>query len=352
MKYNFYIEGHFYSKERIPKIYIEKQYFQSKPNELYKCCVTGISIYFDSINIFFPKGYNIDIDFEKLLVAGKLLFQTINKYRNEIILNEDEIEWLGNENSSIKLLNTYEWIIKDFIKHGLYIEMDEKEEVNSKGKIDWNKTIKNELPIIKQGQFIYTNIHTKKTKLRTDNYVSKIHNNIMVECIEKLGWLFNLDISLDYCELDLDKEKQLVILKQKLNETFKERDIQLIKKLISIIENKTSDLKNFEIVTPYFYTIWEEMLKIIFKHDHSLLRIMPKPYWLIENKKNYTTQIPDILIKNNDDLIIIDAKYYSIEFRKHNKYPGWESIVKQLYYSLSLATKFKNITNLFFYQNI
>lgn len=107
----------------------------------------------------------------------------------------------------------------------------------------------------------------------------------MVECIEKLGWLFNLDISLDYCELDLDKEKQLVILKQKLNETFKERDIQLIKKLISIIENKTSDLKNFEIVTPYFYTIWEEMLKIIFKHDHSLLRIMPKPYWLIENKK-------------------------------------------------------------------
>ena len=39
------------------------------------------------------------------------------------------------------------------------------------------------------------------------------------------------------------------------------------------------------------------MLKIIFKHDHSLLRIMPKPYWLIENKKNYTTQIPDILIK-------------------------------------------------------
>ena len=51
----------------------------------------------------------------------------------------------------------------------------------------------------------------------------------MVECIEKLGWLFNLDISLDYCELDLDKEKQLVILKQKLNETFKERDIQLIK---------------------------------------------------------------------------------------------------------------------------
>ena len=72
--------------------------------------------------------------FEKLLVAGKLLFQTINKYRNEIILNEDEIEWLGNENSSIKLLNTYEWIIKDFIKHGLYIEMDEKEEVNSKRK--------------------------------------------------------------------------------------------------------------------------------------------------------------------------------------------------------------------------
>ena len=59
-------------------------------------------------------------------------------------------------------------------------------------------------------------------------------------------------------------------------------------------------------------------------------------------------QIPDILIKKNKDLIIIDAKYYSIQNRNEKKYPGWESIVKQLFYYLSLKDDYQEITNLFF----
>ncbi|MEX2959637.1 LlaJI family restriction endonuclease, partial [Staphylococcus pasteuri] len=58
-------------------------------------------------------------------------------------------------------------------------------------------------------------------------------------------------------------------------------------------------------------------------------------------------QIPDILIEKENELIIIDAKYYSTYTGSVNKYPGWESIVKQLYYNLSLKDEYDIIKNIF-----
>ena len=74
---------------------------------------------------------------------------------------------------------------------------------------------------------------------------------------------------------------------------------------------------------------------------------MPKPYWLINEIKHSTDQIPDILIEKENELIIIDAKYYSTYTGSVNKYPGWESIVKQLYYNLSLKDEYDIIKNIF-----
>lgn len=348
MEHRYFIEGEYYKKDYIPKIYIDKQYFSLKENNFYRCEISGLSMFNNLWYIFFPKGYKISENKNIENENGKYLFNAINKYRNNIQLHEEEKDWLGEKEGMVENRAVYEWIINDYRKNGLYLETIEKKEINGYGKIDWNRTIKNKLPIIQNEQYIYTELITKNNSMQFDDYIRKIHNNILYDCLKKMSWLYDLDIDIEKYPLNIDLEQQIVILEKKLNLIFKEREIQLIQCLLTILKGKINGNESYELVTPYFYFIWEDMLKETFGHNNKIAKNIPKPYWEINHEKKYSRQIPDILIKKNKDLIIIDAKYYSIQNRNEKKYPGWESIVKQLFYYLSLKDDYQEITNLFF----
>lgn len=351
MKNYFYVEGQKYTNKEILNEFIKEKYFVILPDHRYTLKLCGIVNYDKTFYFFFPKGYNIEMySNEDNIENAKLLFKSIFKYKDSVKLDELESNWIGNTNFNIQYINLVTWIIKDYFAHGLYIDSKKKYEVNGKGFIDWNRSINKSVPIISDNKIQYVNLITRKTSYNTDNQISQIHESILLECLDNFGWLFNFKSIKKRGIINVDLKQQILILKKKLRETFSSREIKLLQYLISYLDSKQDDNKEYVIVTPYFNNIWEKMLQKILSTNKALLKNVPKPYWKIPTIPHflYTKQIPDILIEYGQELIIIDAKYYSIETNQVEKFPGWESIVKQMYYSLSLKNNsYSNIKNIF-----
>ena len=126
----------------------------------------------------------------------------------------------------------------------------------------------------------------------------------------------------------------------------------------TFIEEKNSfSNKNFLTVygTSKYNIIWEEMCSKVFKNklnktlqelnlrDYSnieLKKIIEKPKWIItdidEPKKTKPLE-PDLITFYGDTFIILDAKYYNLNFDDDTLtgQPGLESITKQYLYELA-----------------
>jgi hypothetical protein len=356
MNLHFFSEGRTYLKNEIPSFFIENKYFTKNNSNKFTLKVCGIVNFKNDTYVFFPKGYsheNYEIN-ENEETAG-LLFQAILKYKDTNRLKSEEWDWLGDDNTDIKHLDTITWLITDYLANGLHNVFERVCEEDGKGRIEWARTIKSKIPFIRDNKFSYLNLLTTRNNISFNHIVTKIHEKIILECIDDFGWLFKIGSSGKKVDLEISKEKQILILEKKLKETFVWHEVMLIKSLISYLKETINEDSDFILVTLYFNLIWEKMLQFIFNHDESINKIIPKPYWKFEGKQNhrYTNQIPDILVKWDNDLIILDAKYYSIEIEDINKFPGWESVLKQLYYSLSFkdleldGKKIKDIKNIF-----
>lgn len=347
----FYVEGKSYEEKEIFNHFLTKGYFRQLPSGKYILKVCGVALYGENKIYFFPKGFDLKgLTLEDIDIKASKLIRTIIKYKNTIRLKEQEVDWLGEKVSSINLINTVQWLIQDYMNNGIFVEKEMILEDNGAGRINWDRTIKRKMPIIENDQFKYLDIITSKKITEENNKLAQIHSEILNECFEKYGDLFQIDLKIPNREYELNTHQKRIILEKKLRSTFKTREIELIKRLLSFINSTVNKNDEFALVTPYYYNIWEEMLKITFDDNRFLYDYVPNPYWYIEEKesKYYTKQIPDILIKHDKTIFILDAKYYYINSNYFNKMPGWESIVKQIYYNISVnKIDFESTVNLF-----
>lgn len=343
-----FVEGEEYHENEIQEEFIEKQYFQKNKKGTFTLKVCGITSFKKNNYIFYPKGYNLNSTEEKHLNFARKLFQTLKKYKNSVLLSDAEYDWLGYGNDLNDNIELVEWLIDDFKKNGIYTESIENNGINKKGKIDWARTIKNQTPLIKDNKLIYIDVITRNKQINTKHAITLIHQNVVYECIKQFGWLFSIENQFEKIELPFDKNKQNIILEKKLSESYSNRQVKLLKSIIAFVNKSNNEELTFNLVTPYFYSVWEEMLKIVFNHNHKIHSDFPRPYWELPNQsKKETIQIPDILLEDNNRLIIIDAKYYSTFSGEINRFPGWESVVKQLYYNMSVNDQYDDVQNIF-----
>lgn len=343
----YYVEGKSYKINQIPESLMMKGYFSEMPNETYLLKVCGVARINDQNYLFFPKAYDENKSRAQLNQTGRRLFNALLKYKETIRLSEEEVSWLGDKNKSIQFLNCIKWLINDYTVKGLFKVNEKIVEENGKGRIEWSKTIKTKQPHVIENQFSYLNLTTSKNNSHSDHIISRIHENVILQCIKAFGWLFGIPYEGNIRDIEVGEEQQIILLKKKLRETFTARETRVLEHLISFLEKRISQAPDLILVTPYFHTVWEEMLKQQLGHDETLTALVPRPYWNIGGEKKYTRQIPDILIPYNHDLVIIDAKYYS-SVEDYGNFPGWESVVKQMYYNLSLKDKgFHGIRNIF-----
>ncbi|MFC0189451.1 LlaJI family restriction endonuclease [Fictibacillus aquaticus] len=332
---------------QIPSVFYERGFCEKSNSGSVKFKVVGILEHDGEFFIIFPKGMYIPSHDKEKVLTTQLLLKTLNKYSSTNILGAEELTWMGSANSS-KLFQTANWIIEDFKQNGLIHTNKRKEQQNGNGRIEWSKSIKQKSPIIINKKFYYLDVITSKNDIVSDQELTIMHSIVLTMVKDSYGWLFDFDYQHDFPNNNYSLKYMLYILNKSLRNTNIDRETRLFKHLITFLNRKVNANLMNVFVTAHFANIWEAACADFIGNMRSLHSLVPNPYWIFEDNKQLTAQIPDILFSKGDSIFIFDAKYYRIK-EGIDKLPGWGEIVKQLFYGLSLSKQEIKIYNTFLF---
>lgn len=296
-------------------------------------------------HVIFPRGFSLADD-EKCLRRDIIrLLATIQKFsgRSE---GERSKNTLGEETLSFPLLS-YQYIIHDFLTHGYYTENEVHYVKESRGKINWKRTIQQIQPQIDHENIVYLDFVVKRNQINSNNLLTKIHEYCVYESFRKLGWLYLSSESLPKKPaLKLNKKLFISILRQAFNNTFNDRKKQLFQSMINVIsqatENHAEDYKA-AFGVHRFEHVWEGMIDYVFGVDNRE-EFFPHARWHILSGTEYNIEssvlIPDTIMKFEEKIYILDAKYYKFGITKNPLHlPATDSIQKQITYGEHVETK-------------
>lgn len=292
----------------------------------------GITITNNEFIAVFPKGYQVinDVYIQKNHILT--LINVLIRYCSEKSLIQDESPFLTGVEGKFQQISGMFWLIEDYFENGIIQRNQYKYLVNGSGNVHWSRTIKQQQPFLVQGRPAYLELITR-TSLTSNDALTLIHQYIVQESFKKIGWLLGYDLEDWEIENPFEVDQTLSILDAAIQQTFIDREINLITKMKEYIlgsNNESSD-SHFIFATLYFQWIWEHMCSSLFTNYQEETLQTPNPYWVVNNKKAHTAQIPDILFRKDNTVYILDAKYYSINAAPF-KLPGWGDLVKQFFY--------------------
>lgn len=351
-----------------------------KEKDRYQVNYVGVIIINDFVINCYPKYIPEDIepsnDFSQILKA-------IKKYKR---LHED-FEYQNEELDDISYnqLSMMIFFIEDYYENGIYTNSQKILQINGSGEIDWDKTINNTIPIIKNDKPYYIDLYTKYNVNDFNDYFRLLHEYIITissKRLEEAGLLKLFDLTpveLSDREFDDFGDFDFILnqLKKELNVEFNSHKQKLLKSMYTFIKEKNS-FSNKNYLTLYgtskYNVIWEEMCSKIFENklnktlyemelkDYAqtkLINIIDKPEWdldYLNQPKKTETLKPDLITFHKDIFIILDAKYYNLDFSDDNLtgQPGLESITKQYLYELAYRkflrlNGFKKVKNAFLF---
>lgn len=249
-------------------------------------------------------------------------------------------------------------LFEDFFYNGLFARRVAQRRVNQ-GKTDWAKTIKRSALFVSEEAPIYIDLEGSVKRINADCETARIHAEVLRTLDDRIGWLINGEADQIFNQLtnvvasELDKSAQLNHLRRELHSAYSDRDIQLIRRLMSFIEQDyLMGESSFIIGVRKFEGMWEHMLANTLENVIPVNHRLTKPVYRINGKliqDRRKGQRTDIVIRDsaNSNLTILDAKYYAA--RSMETAPGWPDLVKQYFYEKAIRSLFPNdkITNVF-----
>lgn len=318
----------------------------------------------------FPK-YIKEINFDKHKVFKDIL-NLFFEYSNRENLDKEELEGLGDLETSeyFNKLAIAINLVNEYMKNGIYCSEKNEIILNGVSDINWNETIENINPIIKNSKPIYVDIYTDEIVNDIENYIRTLHIHLLSKCLE---WLNDIGI-LEYIggdKLVFEYDKDLIKeLEYNENIILNELNIQFIdykKKALNIMLSylRCESMRSEENIinfygTRSFHVVWEKVLGFVLNNKFDKFKHMiDKPKWVSESKSIYeaNTLIPDIISIYNDEFLIFDAKYYNIELDDSNfkNNPGIEDVTKQYLYQLAfdkyIKLENKKVRNILLFPN-
>lgn len=342
-----WIDGKAYEKNSVPW-YLLPYFKQTDDKNLtLKLNVVGIHLQQNNLHVMLPKNLsNTDRNIEDdvtLLVKGL----TNNQFTNSTSSNDEPLVKQSD------LFSVISWLINDFKKHGIYRTRFSYKD-RQKGKINWNKTIKNEIPVLNHGSLsIIEFSRTHKKNMYTE--ISMIHSYIMKTIADNYG-LFFQRFSFKKATPTLQENKITDIKKiliRAMKHTKVNRELYLFKNILIFLDLIKSNNRNLSIVTTEFHVLFEQLVKVFVNHDSTMMDYVPQAIWNfklpsnLEIQKHISSQIPDALVKQNGRLDIYDPKYYDLTYfesfvgSKNTKAVplDWYSLGKQFFYDISFDYK-------------
>lgn len=267
------------------------------------------------------------------------------------------------------------FLLRDYWEHGIYANTKEILEHNGTSEIEWESTISQTIPLLRNGRPFYVNYFTTESTTDESDYITHLHEYLLTKYSKHfketgLDELFGIEITElyegeqsdfgddDYIEQRILKEINVQFVTQK----------QILLRAMYALIHKSGQMEEESGLSLYgtntFHKVWENVCAEVFdsqlstpikqlsmyladeyKNDtRTLQEFIPAPKW--KNYKNKAekpaskTLIPDyVSVYEKDGLsyfVIMDAKYYDISLPPELAgQPGVDDIDKQYLYQLA-----------------
>lgn len=298
------------------------------------------------LTIYFPIGYKISEDEDKVRDEIIQLLSVLREYNDE----QSSVSSITSE----QLLKTvrfpvqaYLKVITDYFNNGLYKMTEDEFRIGQSGAISWNKTRMRMQPIVTPNGIVYPNYIVRQHSETEKQLITEISHYCVYESYVKIGWLYNMPLV-----SKPNQSRELSVYKEYMNNmrlmATKDRDKQLFSAMSDILDftNQIDEPEEFYFGTNEFEYIWEKLIEKTYgnvpKEDY-----FPKTKWMLNigrNRENRAIE-PDTVMKYNDDVYVLDAKYYKYGITLEPKHlPESSSINKQISYGeyIKINEKFQD----------
>lgn len=284
----------------------------------------------NSIKVLLPIGYRVvseDIQSEEL----KKEIRTFLK----LLCKSADIEYKGEKQKEefniISAIN----VIEDFLEYGLYKQVQRECKLNSKGRINWKRTI-NTPQLYIDGKMIYQNIYKETINYFAQKEIQDIQKYCLNQISDTIGFLFDFSYNLKP-NMEFNETEMIDIINKELKSINEDIKTKMLKDLLDFIANTNFDkIGKNKVYIKYklFEHIWQELVDVFGIKGKE--EYYPKAgYYSLETDEevNITvnSQIPDTIIKNyknyEEYVFVLDAKYYRIK-----TFPNEYDIFKQIRY--------------------
>ena len=302
----------------------------------------GVKYNKGKIKIIFPIGFNIPSDEEECRKSVINLFKTISLAHEKKLDYEDGGDF--SSDSEGLPVDSYMWIISDYIANGLYSDNEKIYIQQQKGKINWKRTFKTKFLINKDKSLVYLDPVVEQNS-NIKNIITEIHSYCVDKSIDVIGPLYYGLSKISFIKPNPKRIRYYIQLidKEKLK-TFDDRKKLLLyhmkRILLEQIDNGNNPIKDFGV--RHYEHVWEYLVNSVFGND-NIEKYYPTTNYVFTSKDSYSPSKlrPDTIFIENNDFYILDSKYYKYGVTGLNKdLPGTDSIQKQVTYGEFINTNF------------
>lgn len=308
----------------------------------------GIKIDEGIVKVFVPRVFREDEDWKKDI---RLFLKSIEIAKTK---NTENINKGSNNTDNAWPIDSYLWLINDYLENGLYYNREKKLSRSNSGKIEWKRTLQ-QVPIYSDGNIIYDQLITSKMTPAND-MITHIYKLCLRQSVDKIGWLFKINFHIQIDQLVSIKE-MIMRVRKELNETFD--DIKRIRfnHMLNILKTTEGDnmlSSHYSYGITNYYYVFETMVDMLFDGitGDEKKKYDPNGYWQLNGQNRFLASRlrPDTILKRNDKTYILDAKMYQYgATHDRSKLPETQSLQKQITYGdfVSNNLRDKNIRNAF-----
>jgi hypothetical protein len=263
----------------------------------------------------------------------------------------------SNQPTGISAIAMADWIIREYLAHGIYRRARQLEEQDGAGQILWSRTIDRVAPVLTRGRPVYLTAVTRASGNDAEHFVSRLHRYLVELALAKYAHLLGYGaFSLEHEPFEPFVEDpplglSLTRLRQEMREAYSDRALRLIPMMMALLQ-EASVPPSQEISlygTSNFFHVWERACSTLIGNQLARWEsLIPRPRWygVAGESQSVDTFVPDIVrtFASGGErwLLIADAKYYRLRLPPALAgFPGVNDVAKQLWYERCLANHAK-----------
>lgn len=198
----------------------------------------GIKMLDGKPEVHFPIGFSLSADESHLRKDICLLIGILKTFQNRDSAN---IASDRRQNSSADFpIPAYQRMVLRYLNYGDYHETENIFKQETRGKVNWGRTIKQIKPVFQESGPVYLNFITKSSKPLNNSMIAEIYRYCVYISFQNIGWLYT-DKSIPKPRIRFNKDLFKSLVTEKLSVTNTDRGKELFADMLAIIEGQIDE---------------------------------------------------------------------------------------------------------------